>query len=202
MPQIVQATAINKNDLEGKKGAWIYTGKLWLYWRWEHFIGDCRSGLCISRQTNRLAAATNALVRHCTCAIRGIKRATRSNVCKPATRAAIHRVLLLRLAGGWIIFVDGGTKGVQMAPTKFCMFMPATLHTRQYFSYLVSFAWQKQGQKGGECTFSLCLAGELRKSSQQQGRSGLKKDLLRATYLGVTVARPHRAAIFFPSPPI
>jgi len=65
--------------------------------------------------TNRLAAATNALVSSLQLArSEAIKRATRVTVCKTSNAMAAHPSCNAAAAWpeGWIIFVDGGTKGV------------------------------------------------------------------------------------------
>src|SRR4030066_971324 len=64
--------------------------------------------------TNRLAAATNALFSYLQLArSEAIKRATRVTVCKSSNAMAAQPSGNAAAAwqGGWVIFVDGGAKG-------------------------------------------------------------------------------------------
>jgi type IV fimbrial biogenesis protein FimT len=121
--------------------------------------------------TNRLAAATNALVSSLQLArSEAIKRATRVTVCKSSNAMAAQPSCNAAAAWqeGWIIFVDGGTKGMTDGADEILrVYGPGNItYTASNFNSYISFLshGRSQGPNGlGNGTFSLCLAGELRK---------------------------------------
>jgi type IV fimbrial biogenesis protein FimT len=121
--------------------------------------------------TNRLAAATNALVSSLQLArSEAIKRATRVTVCKSSNAMTAQPSCNAAAAwqDGWIIFVDGSTKGMaDGADEVLRVYGPGNIsYTASNFNSYISFLphGRSQGPNGlGNGTFSLCLAGELRK---------------------------------------
>jgi type IV fimbrial biogenesis protein FimT len=121
---------------------------------------------------NRLAALTNGLAgAFQTARSEAIRRALRVSVCKSKTAMSTSPGCDsgAKWSDGWVIFVDGGTKGVldgsdqvlRVADAQSTKATVSTTNFTTYVSYLPS--GQSQGPSGlGNGRISLCLMGESR----------------------------------------
>ena len=121
---------------------------------------------------NRLAALTNGLTGALqTARSEAVRRALRVSVCKSNTAMSTTPACDAgaKWSDGWVVFVDGGTRGVldgsdevlRVGDAQSTALTVSTTNFSTYLSYLPT--GQSQGPSGlGNGTISLCLAGESR----------------------------------------